>query len=135
MSDHASRFSVEGKRALVTGGSKGIGAEIATVLADAGADVGIVGRDAEGLDATRQAVVSKGRRCIAIQADLQTVEGPRTAGAHGPRVFRHRRHPRQQRRRLSSPKHPRNHGRELGRNSGGQPAGSLLCWRRRSSLE
>jgi NAD(P)-dependent dehydrogenase (short-subunit alcohol dehydrogenase family) len=44
MSDYASRFSVEGKRALVTGASKGIGAEIATVLADAGADVGIVGR-------------------------------------------------------------------------------------------
>ena len=35
------RFSIEGKRALVTGGSKGIGAEIAAVLADAGADVAI----------------------------------------------------------------------------------------------
>ena len=41
----------------------------------------IVGRDAEGLDATWQAVVEKGRRCIAIQADLRTVEGPRIAGA------------------------------------------------------
>ena len=49
MPDHASRFSLQGKRALVTGASRGIGAEIATVFADAGADVAIVGRDAEGL--------------------------------------------------------------------------------------
>jgi NAD(P)-dependent dehydrogenase (short-subunit alcohol dehydrogenase family) len=87
MSDYASRFSVEGKTALVTGASKGIGAEIATVLADAGADVGIVGRDAEGLEATRQAIVRKGRRCVAIQADLRTVEGPRTAGAQALEFF------------------------------------------------
>lgn len=81
MSDYASRFSVAGKRALVTGASKGLGAEIATVLADAGADVAIVGRDTAGLEAIRQAVASRGRRCLAIQADLQTVEGPRAAGA------------------------------------------------------
>ena len=79
MSDYASRFSVEGKRALVTGASRGIGAEIAAVLADAGADVAITGRDAAGLEATRQAVSRKGRRCVVIQADLGTVEGPRSA--------------------------------------------------------
>jgi len=87
MSDYASRFSVQGKRALVTGGSRGIGAEIATVLADTGADVGIVGRDAAGLEATRQAVIKKGRRCVAIQADLGTVEGPRTAGTQALEFF------------------------------------------------
>jgi 2-deoxy-D-gluconate 3-dehydrogenase len=38
MSDYIGRFSLLGKRALVTGASRGIGAEIATVLADAGAD-------------------------------------------------------------------------------------------------
>src|SRR5262245_37710919 len=80
MAEYATRFSVAGKRALVTGGSKGLGAEIATVLADAGADVAVVGRDMAGLDATRQAVVGKGRRCIAIEADLRTLEGPRIAG-------------------------------------------------------
>ena len=87
MSDYTSRFNVQGKRALVTGASRGIGAEIATLLADAGADVGIVGRDAEGLEATRQAIASKGRRCVAIQADLQTVEGPRIAGAQALEFF------------------------------------------------
>src|SRR5262245_38004464 len=79
MSDYTTRFSVEGKRALVTGASKGIGAEIAIVLADAGADVAIVARDTEGLEATRQAIVNKGLRCVVIQADLQTVDGPRVA--------------------------------------------------------
>jgi NAD(P)-dependent dehydrogenase (short-subunit alcohol dehydrogenase family) len=80
MLDRASRFSLQGKKALVTGASRGIGVEIATVFADAGADVAIVGRDAEGLEATRQAIVGKGRRSVAIQADLRTVDGPRTAG-------------------------------------------------------
>jgi 2-deoxy-D-gluconate 3-dehydrogenase len=87
MSDYADRFSVEGKRALVTGASKGIGAEIAVVLADAGADVAIVGRDQQGLDATKQAVVGKGRRCLAIEADLRSIESPRAAGAQAVEFF------------------------------------------------
>ena len=45
MPDHADRFSLQGKRALVTGASRGIGAEIATVFADARADVAIVARE------------------------------------------------------------------------------------------
>jgi NAD(P)-dependent dehydrogenase (short-subunit alcohol dehydrogenase family) len=87
MPEYTCRFNVEGKRALVTGASKGLGAEIAAVLADAGADVAIVGRDAKGLEATRQAVVGKGRRCVAIQADLGTVDGPRKAGAKALEFF------------------------------------------------
>lgn len=79
MPDRAERFALTGKRALVTGGSRGIGAEIATVLADAGADVAIVGRDAKGLAATKRAVEDKGRRCLAIAADLATPDGPRAA--------------------------------------------------------
>lgn len=81
MPDYTNRFNVEGKRALVTGASRGLGAEIAAVLADAGADVAIVGRDSNALEATRQVVIGRGRRCVAIQADLRTVDGPRTAGA------------------------------------------------------
>jgi NAD(P)-dependent dehydrogenase (short-subunit alcohol dehydrogenase family) len=80
MSEYAKRFGLDGKRALVTGASRGIGAEIATVFADAGADVAIVGRDAKGLEETRQAIAAKGRRCLVIEADLATVEGPRDAG-------------------------------------------------------
>lgn len=80
MSEYAQRFGLEGKRALVTGASRGIGAEIATVFADAGADVAVVGRDGGGLEETGQAIVAKGRRCLVIEADLATVEGPRDAG-------------------------------------------------------
>ena len=74
------RFALEGKRALVTGGSKGIGAVAARVLAEAGADVAIVGRDRVGLAETRAAVEATGQECLVIEADLSTVEGPRHAG-------------------------------------------------------
>jgi 2-deoxy-D-gluconate 3-dehydrogenase len=87
MPDYANRFSVQGKRALVTGASRGLGAEIAKVLADAGADLAIVGRDPDGLEATRQSVVGKGRRCAVIQADFQTVDGPRKAGEQALEFF------------------------------------------------
>lgn len=81
MSNYVDRFSLHGKRALVTGASRGIGTEIATLLAEAGADVGLVGRDAKGLEATRQAVTALGRRAVAIEADLGTVDGPGIAAA------------------------------------------------------
>jgi NAD(P)-dependent dehydrogenase (short-subunit alcohol dehydrogenase family) len=87
VSDYAKRFGVEGKRALVTGASKGLGTEIAAVLADAGADLAIVGRDKAGLETTRQTIVGKGRRCVVIEADLQTVDGPRTAAAQALEFF------------------------------------------------
>jgi 2-deoxy-D-gluconate 3-dehydrogenase len=61
---------------LVTGGSKGIGAEAAVVLAQAGADVAIVGRDREGLQATAAQIEAAGRRCVVIEADMRTTEGP-----------------------------------------------------------
>lgn len=79
MADYRERFSVTDKKALVTGGSKGIGVDIAAVLAQAGADVAIVGRDAAGLDNTAAAVRAEGRNCVVIPADLATVEGCRQA--------------------------------------------------------
>ncbi|MEZ4560833.1 MAG: SDR family oxidoreductase [Caldilineaceae bacterium] len=81
MSSYIDRFSVAGKRALVTGGSKGIGAEVAAVLADAGADVAIAGRDAAGLADTAAKVRAAGRRCVEIEADLATVDGAKHAAA------------------------------------------------------
>lgn len=53
---------------------------IAAVFADAGADLVITGRDAACLDATRQVVEKKGRRCLCVDADLRTIDGPRLAG-------------------------------------------------------
>jgi NAD(P)-dependent dehydrogenase (short-subunit alcohol dehydrogenase family) len=73
------RFSLEGRKALVTGASKGIGAEICAVFADAGADIVAVARDAEGLAQTAAVVRAAGRSCLTIEADLATVEGPTQA--------------------------------------------------------
>ena len=76
MQNPLDRFAVQGKRALVTGGSKGIGAEAAIVLAQAGADVAIAGRDRAGLQATAAQIEAAGRRCVMIEADMRTTEGP-----------------------------------------------------------
>ncbi|MEM7022116.1 MAG: SDR family NAD(P)-dependent oxidoreductase, partial [Pseudomonadota bacterium] len=81
------RFSVAGRKALVTGGSKGLGLEIAGVLADAGADVGVVGRDAAGLDEARGVIEDAGRRAVTIEADFGTVEGPRDAARQALEAF------------------------------------------------
>ena len=72
----AERFSLAGKRALVTGGSKGIGAVTARVLAEAGADVALVGRARSGLDATAETVRTAGRKCLIIEADLKSLDAP-----------------------------------------------------------
>lgn len=80
MASYIERFSLTGKKALITGGSKGIGAETAQVLAEAGADIAIVGRDRAGLEATRAAVQALGRDCLMIEADLSTATGARKAG-------------------------------------------------------
>ncbi|MBP1884182.1 NAD(P)-dependent dehydrogenase (short-subunit alcohol dehydrogenase family) [Ensifer mexicanus] len=61
---------LSGKRALVTGASRGIGAAIAIMLADKGADVAITyERSAERAAEVVRAIESKGRRSVAIQAD------------------------------------------------------------------
>jgi 2-deoxy-D-gluconate 3-dehydrogenase len=87
MQDPLQRFRIEGKRVLITGGSKGIGAETAAVLAQAGADVAIVGRDRAGLAETEARVRAAGRRCVVIEADMATVEGPQQAAARALDAF------------------------------------------------
>jgi len=81
------RFSLEGRRALVTGATKGIGFETCRVLADAGADIAAVGRDESGLADIRKEVEALGRRCVGIAADLATVEGPRHAAREALKEF------------------------------------------------
>ena len=76
MADWEKRFSLAGRKALVTGASKGIGCEICKVFADAGADVVAVARDADGLAEVKQLVEAKGRRCLTIEAEMGTAEGP-----------------------------------------------------------
>lgn len=65
------RLSLDNQRALVTGASRGLGAEIASLFAAAGADLVISGRDPVGLASTRQLVEQHGHRCHVVQADLR----------------------------------------------------------------
>ena len=81
------RFSFAGKRACVTGGSQGIGAEICSVLADAGANIVAVAIDQEGLDQVAGTVCGHGRKCVTITADFTTIEGPREAAAKALEAF------------------------------------------------
>lgn len=79
MPDWTDRFSLKGRKALITGASKGIGAEICDVFADAGADIVAVARDAEGLAEIAAKVRAKGRRCLTITAEMASREGPLAA--------------------------------------------------------
>jgi NAD(P)-dependent dehydrogenase (short-subunit alcohol dehydrogenase family) len=73
------RFSLTGRKALITGASKGIGAEIAAVFAEAGADIIALGRDAKDLAATAAAVRAHGRRCLTLTAEMASPTEPVTA--------------------------------------------------------
>jgi NAD(P)-dependent dehydrogenase (short-subunit alcohol dehydrogenase family) len=65
------RFSLEGKTALVTGGSRGIGRGIAIALAEHGSDVAIVYRSAEAeAEQVAATIRALGRKCWVFQRDL-----------------------------------------------------------------
>jgi NAD(P)-dependent dehydrogenase (short-subunit alcohol dehydrogenase family) len=66
-------LQLTGKRALITGGSKGIGRAAATVLAGEGCDVTLVARDAANLNAAAQAIRARHQVTVrTISADLSS---------------------------------------------------------------
>ena len=64
------RFRLDGQRALVTGASRGLGFSMALALAEAGADVGITGRDAQSLAEAAEALRATGRQAWTLQGDM-----------------------------------------------------------------
>ncbi|MDB5338451.1 MAG: gno 1, partial [Planctomycetaceae bacterium] len=64
------RFRLDGKRLFITGGSRGLGREMALAIAEAGADVILVGRETDSLDATGKEIRERGRQVELIQADV-----------------------------------------------------------------
>ncbi|GAA1806743.1 2-dehydro-3-deoxy-D-gluconate 5-dehydrogenase KduD [Luedemannella flava] len=63
-------FRLDGRVALVTGGNRGIGQALATALAQAGADVALLGRGDPGGTVAR--VAALGRRTLVVHTDLAT---------------------------------------------------------------
>ena len=78
-----SLFDLTGKKAFVTGASRGIGRVIAIALADAGADVALVARSADGLAETAAAIEAAGRKAIVIPADVTSYDAVAEAVTSG----------------------------------------------------
>lgn len=72
------QIELDGKVALVTGGSRGIGAGIARALAQAGADVVIADRLVEQAQETSADIESIGRRSAAVEFDVRDPESVTT---------------------------------------------------------
>jgi len=69
-----SRFSLEGKVALVTGGSRGIGRVAALGLAEAGADLVVASRNLHDLEIVADEIRMLKRRALAVKADVAKMD-------------------------------------------------------------
>jgi NAD(P)-dependent dehydrogenase (short-subunit alcohol dehydrogenase family) len=88
-------FSLDGKVAVVTGASRGIGSALATALAQSGATVALLGRDARALAATADTLVAAGctaQHFCADIADIADIADVSSIAAAFERVDRSRDH-------------------------------------------
>src|ERR1700758_1509333 len=72
------RFRLDGKVAIVTGASSGLGVAFAEALAEAGADLVLAARRADRLERTRALVEERGRRALTVTADVARPEDAQT---------------------------------------------------------
>ena len=70
----SSRFGLEDRVAIITGGGTGIGRASALILAEHGADVVLAGRRPEPLHSTADEVRGIGRRALPVSADVTTAQ-------------------------------------------------------------
>jgi len=80
--DSPSMFSLAGKRALITGSSRGIGFALAGALAGAGADVILNARDTEALGKAAASLADSGARVRAVAFDVANSESVDDAVEH-----------------------------------------------------
>jgi NAD(P)-dependent dehydrogenase (short-subunit alcohol dehydrogenase family) len=83
------RFRLDGKRLFISGGSRGLGREMALAIAEAGADVVLTGRDAASLERTAIDIRAIGRQAWPMQADMSAPAAceaacERALAEHGP---------------------------------------------------
>jgi len=69
-----SRFGIEGRNAIVTGASQGIGRGIAETLADAGANVAICSRSQDRVDPVAEAIEEAGGTAFAMECNVRDTE-------------------------------------------------------------
>lgn len=67
-------FDLSGKRAFLTGGSRGLGREMALALAQAGADIALVARPSDALASTADEIGAMGRKVWTFEADVGSPE-------------------------------------------------------------
>lgn len=68
------KIDLTGRTAVITGGSRGLGEAMAMALAESGAAVALVARDAARLEQVRQAIAAQGRTAAAFVADVTREE-------------------------------------------------------------
>ena len=80
-------YDLAGKVALVTGSGKGLGEQIALALAQAGANVAVVGRNHANLERVAKLIEAEGRKASAIVADVRSESEIAEAVAHASKLF------------------------------------------------
>ena len=119
-------FSLQGRVALVTGGSRGIGKMIARGFIAQGAKVYITARKAGPCEATAKELSAGGGQCIAIPIDISTVAGAQKLASRDQAAGAKTRHPRQQRRRRVGRRLRRLPRERLGQGDEPEPEGAVL---------
>jgi NAD(P)-dependent dehydrogenase (short-subunit alcohol dehydrogenase family) len=82
-------FRLDGKVALVTGASYGLGVLFAEILATAGADVVVTARSVDKLESTKALVEGLGRRCLAVPGDVTSYADCERVVQHAMETFGH----------------------------------------------
>lgn len=73
------RFRLDGRTAVITGGSRGLGRAMAQGLAEAGADLVLIGREGESLATARAELAALGRWVAVVPGDVSTPAGAESA--------------------------------------------------------
>lgn len=77
--DVSDLFRLDGKRLFITGGSRGLGREMALAIAAAGADVALVARPSDSLENTAEDIRKLGRTAWTIEADIGALDACQNA--------------------------------------------------------